>query len=195
MKLETKYIVFVSFVIVSFSAFFQIFRSTRYNCYPKVLFIKEKAVLINRGIVVFSGEEWFFESLIKTVLGIWIPILIVASCYMVLFIRLRQQVLFRSRSSSNTSSNAQTQILSRTFSVIVLAFFICMLPGTSIWLHYTYQLYTRGFNIKMWHSHQAAIDISWAVTNLNCCLNPFIYGKLHRKLWTFIKGKFVCQKP
>ena len=194
MKLKTKYIILTSIAIISCSLFVQIFRCIKYKCIKIISFINSKAVLINFCEAAFSNKEWYLESLIKTAVGIWLPMLIVALCYAALFIRLRQQALFRSRSSSSTSSGTQTQMISRTFSVIVCAFFICMLPGTTIWIHYTYLKYTGSVSylIKNWSIYNAAIDISWAVTNLNCCLNPFIYGKLHRKLWSFIEKRIIC---
>ena len=71
---------------------------------------------------------------------------------------------------------------SRTFAIVVIAFYICMLPGTVLSMSYRYLAATKQWE-KMRHIIYAkGGEVSIAIMNINCCLNPILYSNLHIKV-------------
>ena len=164
--------------------------SVKYGCLQRIYYIHDLPVYLYICGSQFTKGELFFDSLIKFVVGIWVPIAVAIVCHVTMYVQLCKQARFRSKSSSSISSDIYMRKISRKFLVIVLVFSICMLPGTVIWIHYTYLIYTEQFkHVKNKYFYDVGVDISWAVLNMSCCLNPFIYGKLHTKLLVFIRKR------
>lgn len=171
----------------------QVFKCMKYSCIRRVYYIKGISVYIDTCTVTFDATEIFVESLIKFSVGIWIPMVIIILCHIAMYLKLQQQARFRSQSANDpNTTNTQMQVISRKFLLIVCVFYICMLPGTSIWLHYTYLLYTKQAESgDEKYFYDMGVDILWAILNISCCLNPFIYGQLHSKLLVFIRKKIA----
>ena len=193
-KLTSICIMVTCVVILTSSVLMQVFRCMKYSCYRKIFYINGISVYARDCGVTFSTEEKFLEPLIKFTLGIYLPMIIVIVCHVAMYVKLRQQARFRAESmNNNDSTKIQMQNLSRKFLLIVCVFYICMLPGTIIWLHFTYLMYTK--QMVHWdkkYYYEIGVDISWAVLNMSCCLNPFIYGQLHAKMLGFIRKKIAC---
>ena len=86
--------------------------------------------------------------------------------------------------NSNTKRCSVLKKASKTFCLVAVAFFVCTLPAA------IFQVTTRYlvvYDLEYVKRHMK--DISRAhnylvkLTNVNSCLNPVIYSKVHMKLW------------
>ena len=82
-----------------------------------------------------------------------------------------------------TSRQADTQMakILRTFLVVIMAFYICCLPATILFIYYNANEVT---NTPTFDTSQNFANF---LNNVNSCLNPLIYSKLHLKVYKAAK--------
>ena len=75
----------------------------------------------------------------------------------------------------------------RTFSIIVIAFYICMLPNSILMTYHTYSyVFNTGKRIDTTINYTMNFTFL-CLQNINSCLNPLIYAKMHRKIYAALK--------
>ena len=136
-----------------------------------------------------NDKEKFVEATITITLGIWLPMLLIAIVYILMYLGLKKQATIR-RQNSSLDSQAQMNRISRTFTVILLVFYICYLPNT---IQFVVNLYTI-YNKKPIYL-DAVADVSTFLQFSNSCLNPIIYSNIHQKIFICIR-QFIeaCRK-
>ena len=116
--------------------------------------------------------------------------LIVLFTHIVMFVKLREQAVARKHTSTNEKGN-QLQSISKRFVIIVCAFYVCLLPKTIISDYKTYYNWVEGVMSMSNITHKME-NFATPLLNLNSCLNPLIYSKLHQK---FLPGlRWVWRK-
>ena len=146
----------------------------------------------------------FKDTVIKNTVGVWIPMLIIVTVYVLMFLKLKQHARVRSAYSSQDPT-FQIRRISRTFITVVCVFFICLLPR-SIWETYVKYLKITTHNLSHnYRSLNSVTDVTTLLSNINCCLNPVIYTKLHTRLFgsfcwvwgklnSFMRDMFHCRR-
>ena len=147
-------------------------------------------------MVPFDMHDDLIKSYIflvcKFVLEIVIPMVIILVTQVIMYIKLRQQAKRMSRSTTQDQTQ-RLQKLSKTFITVVIAFYICVFP------HYFQHMY-ENYLIVYDFTHYAHIVIRdrqiheffTITTYINCTLNPFIYSKIHERI--FVACKWLWKK-
>ena len=120
-------------------------------------------------------------------LGIVIPMVTLLVTHVLMYITLRKQAVRMSQSTTQDQTQRLREI-TKTFIVVVAAFYVCVFPH-SFW--HTYESYLVMSNMndrqkirtKAMHAH----DTFTIMMYLSCCLNPFIYSKLHLRIFAACK--------
>ena len=114
----------------------------------------------------------------RNFIDIWTPMLAIVATHIAMFLELRKQARIRAQSTGADTSK-HIQGISRTFLLIVFAFFACMLPTTVSGI----------VGIESFLATQAW-NYSILLANFNSCLNPLIYAKIHQKIYIRMKTMF-----
>ena len=153
--------------------------------------------------VAYCVSKWRNPQLILPYYITWtmvcdiVPLLLITVTHIVMFIMLRIQ--FRQRNlSTNPQRLRKLQKISKRFVIIIVMFFILVLPH-GIFLvvvaylqdrHPTF-VKTHIFTLLHWE------DILTILAAFNSVINPLVYGRLHRKvmksccmMWNFVHRTF-----
>ena len=152
-------------------------------CENYFIYVSSRAVKITKC----SATSYKVLNVTKYVIGIWTPMLIITVSYIAMFLKLRMQARIRAQ-STGTDTSRHIQGISRTFLLTVCVFFICLLPF-SVMVSMAAKLERLISIVIVW-------DLSIPLANLNSCLNPLIYAKVHRKIYlqitNMIRGVRRC---
>ena len=117
-------------------------------------------------------------------IGIVLPMIILLVTHVIMYLMLRRQAR-RMSQSSTADHNQRLRKISRTFIVVVLAFYICVFPHFCMHMYEYYLKISNKMSIDdINHHHDHAHNIFTITTYFNCCLNPFIYSKIHKKIFS-----------
>ena len=120
-------------------------------------------------------------TILTSIFGVWLPLLLIAMINILMYIKLRRQAK-QMQSTSSQDSNAQINTLSRTFTIILVALYVCYLP-------FTIQIVINGY---VEYTSKAAVlkhihPFSHFLWFCNSAVNPIIYSKVHVKIWNLVK--------
>ena len=114
-----------------------------------------------------SDKEYLIETLVTYFIGIWIPMFLTAIVYFLMYFRLMKHSEIR-RNSFSQDSSAQLTKISRTFTIVLIVFYICYLPFTILFTWEAWSLFV-GRNIDYEAAHTALI----------ICTGFTVHKKLH----------------
>ena len=131
----------------------------------------------------FRGYEFSMYAIFCYFIAIWVPMILVIIVHIAMYYRLKKQALIRAR-TSNKDTKGQMQQISKTFILTVIAFFVCLLPLSII----NCMIYSPKItpNIYLVGAYQFSIPLA----NLNSCLNPFIYSRIHKRIFGGMRWLF-----
>ena len=152
-------------------------------------------------------DEVFIHVLVSHSLGLWIPLLIIISMHIAMFIELKKQAQIRAQTTSNKSRQMQQTL--KIFVAIVFVFFTCSLPLSILNIIMSHPNSTHNscnnpnilFEANTDKSHllggKTYMTFSWArnfcvpLAYINSCLNPFIYSKVHLKIYAVLRWVYI----
>ena len=126
--------------------------------------------------------DWLHFNFPSVFLGIWLPMLIIIICHIVMFCKLQKEAIARRRHAISINTNQQMQRISKAFLVVVCAFFVCLIPQ-SVLSCFEKEVRTNAHLVNLW-------NVSIPLANVNSCLNPCIYGKIHLKIYLGVRWVF-----
>ena len=131
-------------------------------------------------------------TIISNTLGIWLPMFMIAAVYILIYIRLKKQAKLR-RNNSSQNSYRQMRGISKTFTIILITYYVCYLPFTIQYTITTYFLASkREIDLKAYSMiHNFALPFTNFLMFSNNCLNPLIYGRIHLKIYSGIKISII----
>ena len=182
-KLRTKFVLLISAVILAGSTAFTIKHQL------STIFKNNLMTYIDGTVYNYSICSWDVSKndyLIFTLLGIWLPMLLMAISHISMFSKLKKEAAIRQQYSTH-DSQAQLAQISRTFTVVLLTFYICYLPYTI--QNAVYALFAKGVikNIDFSTFNIAAIMSNFLLFT-NSAMNPIIYSKLHLRIFDSIRN-------
>ena len=123
--------------------------------------------------------------------GIWLPSLLIAVTYILMYLRLKKQAS-RRQQSSTYNSNSQMLQISHTFSIVLFAFYICHLPYTITHaIHRCLEYFHKPLNDDV---YQMVRPFAIFLFLSNSSLNPIIYSKIHVKIFSGFKRLAITCK-
>ena len=134
-------------------------------------------------------KETFYDYILTYTIGIWVPALILLILHIIMYLKLQRQAQKRMHTST-LDSTQQMQSILRTFSIIMITFFICVLP-LSFLTSYRFYLVFSGQRKTFDDNANLFSKMSYILTclqNVNCCINPLVYGKAHYKIYSVMKS-------
>ena len=134
-----------------------------------------------------TTESAFFFSLSITTLFGFIPIIAIALFHILIWREIRNKPKMESASEENKRQEKIRKV-SKMFYIIFIVYFIMTLPHalTAPVFWYCFGYNKEYFNENR-HTLVAGYNITVAVLFFNSCVNAFIYGKAHSKLWKLWK--------
>ena len=189
-RLQIKIVTLVTLAIVLCSLTLRIFRYTKYRFTKHESYVRNTTVFTYECKYHMTQREKFIEHVITYCIGLWFPIFTVIIVQIAMFFQLRKQARIRAQSTTSDTSGQMQRTL-KIFLVVVLAFMVCSLPLSIV------KLIKFFVSKNFYHSYLIqAHNVGIILWNLNVCLNPFIYGKIHyriykgiKRIWKVIKWK------
>ena len=155
------------------------YTATKYSLKRNLDYDERQNIIIYRDICrVDHIDEMLFIYLVVTYfIGLWTPMFIIVLVHIAMFLKLTKQARIRAQSTSS-DSRPQMQRISKIFLMTVLAFFTCCLPVSILLCILSVP------NIPAAVSNVLVVPYNFCIplANLNSCLNPFIYSKIHLKI-------------
>ena len=150
---------------------------------------------INAGLLLDAKEEniyvvtWMFSG--------WIlPLLLIGTLYG-LCIKKFKEGKFKEENESIKKRNAQNRKVVKMFIIIVGIFSLCTLPYSIFFVATNFMLRYRRAAVD--HSLIWVLNYAlFVLTNVNTCINPFIYAKMLKEMKTIVRNawkKFCCRGP
>ena len=131
----------------------------------------------DRCTVYSTDEEQLLRLLIRYSIWLWFPIFTVTIVHMAMFLKLQQQARIRAASTSISITNCQMQRTLKIFLVVVFAFLTCTFPLSVLnCIKYRYQHFHKMHLVNL---RNYCIPLAY----LQSCLNPFIYSKIHLRIY------------
>ena len=181
-RLHTKFVLLVSALILVCSLAL-VMKDGLHNSYTKLhVFVDGTAYEAYYCYLQDTSEKEALNTIIIiSVIGIFLPMLLIAIVYVLMYVKLRKQAQIRMQHSSHNSSAQMVKVL-RTFAIVVVVFYICYLPATinDIGLFF----YTD------YNTYNTVVIYSNPLFFINSCLNPVIYSKIHGKIYRKMKELF-----
>ena len=146
-----------------------------------------------------SYKELLIANFVTFSIGVWVPMILIALVYTLTFLKLKELAEI-TRNSSSQPSSAQLKKISRTFTTVILVFYICYLPATIVSTISSWKLYYFELNPKNDISRNdievisTAFTISHLLMYTNCSLNPVIYSKVHIRIYNRVKQIIIFFK-
>ena len=180
-KLRAKFIIFCSTIILlgSFvlSLNYGLGLTYKSNTY---LYVDGTIYGYSTCTLSMSAEDFFVDALIMYSLGIWLPMILIPIVYILTFLRLKKQAKVRQQNSTH-DSNGQLSRISHTFTIVLVVFYVCYIPGSITYSILRYDLYVRKTISN--DVYLTCHIISNFLTFSSSCLNPIIYSKIHVKIY------------
>ena len=177
-------LVILSIILCSIAL--SIFEATKALFTRQLQYIHNVFVYRNQCTEEDKRKILYVYYLIVYSIGLWMPLLLVIIVHVAMYLKLKTLALVR---AASTSSDTQGQLnrISRVFLMTVVAFYICTLPLSvlTIFVYLGDKLPSNGY-IIMAQNFAIPLQIS------NCCLNPFIYSKIHQKVYRGMKNVIVA---
>ena len=184
-KLKISLVLLLSSLIILASVALEMYKGLRYtSAGNQHLFIYETIYEYYDCINQDSDENRFANTTVTFVIGVWLPMSMIATIYGLFYMKLKQQAQIR-RQNSSQDSRSQMMKISRTFTVVVLVYFICYLPHTILNIMHYYSQYAN--ELISVDTFNRAIPFTNFLIFSNSCLNPLIYSKIHVKIHNRIK--------
>ena len=137
-----------------------------YFTYPKL-----DKILLYSYILIYS-------------IGLWFPAIILFTLHFIMYHKLKKEAQIRTNTST-MDSTLQMRRMMKTFSVIVIAFYICMIPHSILHTYLTHTVILgKVMNRKLYYTMSLTFT---CLQNINSCLNPLIYAKIHLKIYSALK--------
>ena len=137
-----------------------------YFTYPKL-----DKILLYSYILIYS-------------IGLWFPAIILFTLHFIMYHKLKKEAQIRTNTST-MDSTLQMRRMMKTFSVIVIAFYICMIPHSILHTYLTHTVISgKVMNRKLYYTMSLTFT---CLQNINSCLNPLIYAKIHLKICSALK--------
>ena len=171
----------VTLSIILCSIALSIFEAVKASFKTNLEYIQNVLVYRNECTQEDKGNILYVYYLIVNSIGLWIPFLLVMIIHIAMYLKLQKLALVRAASTSS-DTQGQLQRISRVFLATVIAFYTCTLP-LSVLSCLLFGSIVPDNNIMI-----TAQNLSIALQNLNCCLNPFIYSKIHQKIYRGMKN-------
>ena len=135
-------------------------------------------------VTIMDHKDYVINTSIMYTLGIWLPMLLIAAVYIVMYLKLKKQAQL-TQNHSTQDSHAQLNRISRTFTIVLLVFYICYLPFT---LQSAIYYYLDNFKkVKYYNAHHIVFSINQVLLFSNSSMNPVIYSKIHVKIFNCFK--------
>ena len=131
-----------------------------------------------------SVEDQLISICVTIALGIWLPMILITVVYILMYIKLKRQAKIRRHTTSH-DSQAQMNSISRTFTMVVVVFYICYLPPSILLLIYLESIH-RQMSIDD-DAYTVTVSVTDFLWYSNSCLNPIIYSRIHEKIYECIK--------
>ena len=148
-----------------------------------IYYVQQKPVLTAKCSYTAPKKEkiLFYNVILTYTLGIWIPALILLILHIVMFRKLNEEAKIRTQTSTMDSKQQMKRIM-KTFSLIIIAFYVCILPNL---FFLTYKIYytihrNKRMDLKLYDNMKLTF---LCLQNINSCLNPLIYAKIHHKIY------------
>ena len=183
---RTKIVLFISAILVavSFALTLKMGLSVKYSSNVSII-INNQAYEYPRCAYRMSNKEAIIDFSISKSLGIWFPMLIIFLVHIMMYVRLKNRALTRQGTSSH-DYQGQLSRISRTFTTILVTFYICYLP-TSI--QHMILLCDKYFKKEIVDPdiYNHALTITNLLLFCNSSMNPIIYSKIHLKIYSSIR--------
>ena len=182
-RIRSMYVTIISLAIILCPLVLQTYFLSNMTIYKyinsELSYHNNKTVYIEKCAITYKRR--FSLRIIIRSIGIWMPAIIIILTHIMMFCKLKKEARIRSQSTSSNTST-QMQQISKTFLVTVIVFLVCLLPWSIIQcLRYSYNS-----DIESSPSFKRMSNYSFTLANLNSCLNPFIYSKIHQKIWRWV---------
>ena len=178
-RLSARFVLLISTVILLGSCALNMKAGISFKYETGKLFYIEGATYeYTTCYINLSKKEYLIETLVTFSIGIWFPMLLILIVYILMYIKLKKQAVIR-RNSSSQNSNAQMTQISRTFSIVLIVFYICYLPSTML-----FPYLIQSINTEDYDTVRAVFSV---LLFTNSCLNPIIYSKIHEKIYKNMK--------
>ena len=152
-----------------------------------IYYLKDTAILVQKCTWKLPGsaDMLFYDFILTYSVGIWVPSLILLILHIIIYRKLQKQANIRMHTSTMNSSQQMKKVV-KTFYMIVIAFCVCMLPNSFLITYYAYTR-TSGKSVdpKVMYIMHLIFPCLW---NLQSCLNPLIYGKIHHKIFLALRS-------
>ena len=178
--MRTRSIISILVTIVACSLGLQVYSAINAEVVTHLIYRKETAVNVSK-CEPSQKVNWFKVYITVDTIGIYLPMLLVMVSHFIMFLVLREQAI-RRRYTTNSEASNQLQSISRKFVVIVCAFFICLLPKTILSNYDAYYVMKGSLHMSPEHTVKRMIQFTTPLLNLNSCINPLIYAKIHTKV-------------
>ena len=188
-KLSKVFIGVASFSIVACSVILAIDNTRRLHCKEVINFLDGKPVVLHVCNPINPHQKITHEQLQTELrwylfgfsIGIVLPMIILLVTHVIMYLMLRRQAR-RMSQSSTVDHNQRLRKISRTFIVVVLAFYICVFPHFCMHMYEYYLKISKGVSVDdITHNYGHTHNIFTITTFFNRWLNPFIYSKLNKK--------------
>ena len=114
--------------------------------------------------------------------------ILIALVYLLMYLRIKQEANQRRFNSSHDSSAQMSQV-SRTFTIVVVVYFVCYIPTSILVVIQDYSLFVT--EVISVHSYNNALPFTNLLLFSNSCLNPLTYSKIHMKIYNVIKDRIA----
>ena len=189
-RLCAKAVIIISTMILigSFSLSMKLGLSFRYETNSYIYF---DGTLLEYSVCTsnMNTKDRSINSFVILSLGVWLPMILIPIVLILTFYKLKEQARLR-KNSSTQDWNAQLSRISRTFTVVLVVFYVCYLPDTITDTAIAIYYLLSGKN-----TYDDAVLTSYTVTTFllfsNSCLNPVIYSKIHVNIYNCLKRHIV----
>ena len=173
----------ITFIIMSCSVGLVAFKALSFRYFESNLhFYQNVTYVYSVCATKLTAKQNFVNEIIGFCLGIWTPMLTVVVIYVKMYMHLKKRANVR-RKISTQDSTVQMQKVVMTFFITVLGFYFCLLPMT---IYQTIDYHPKRFD--RYNRLYLVSHIFGALANANSCLNPFIYSKIHLRVYRAILG-------
>ena len=192
-KLHTRFITLSSILILVCSFALELRRGL------SVRYVSNIHVYINGTDYEYSDcfhdvdpKENLVITIISLALGIWLPMLLIAVVYTLIYSRLKKQDKLR-RQNSSQISNTQMRSISKTFTVILVTYYVCYLPFTIQYTILSYLASKEETNLRAYSKvHNLVLPFTNFLMFSSSSLNPLIYGRIHSKIYSGVKISIIA---
>ena len=158
-----------------------------------IYYREEYFCLEDTTVMTKKQKDFYVISLV--VIGWIIPISIISILYGLCIRKLRESIFNNDNNDTMKRRIIENKKVSRMFILIGTLFFICTLPFAIFYASINFLLAYKGKDVNqevIWTLHYSL----FAFSNINSCLNPFIYAKRQAEVKKFVKkawAKLCCK--